>query len=138
MGRDGGRLELGPEELKSTPLGGVLHGITARQTGFVGDDGRDSRWGRSLSYAPATAKVTDLAREIESKDRVYASCREKCNEAWLVVTLTGGPSSFEDVDDAVLRHPFRSAFDRVVLLCPNSRRGQRTVALSVTEQRETF
>lgn len=128
---DGGRLKLGPEELKGTPLGGVLHGITARQTGFVGDDGRGSRWGRSLSYFPATAKVTDLTHEIGGKDRVYEACREKCKEAWLVATLTGGPSSFEDVDDAVLRYPFRSAFDQVVLLCPNSRRGPRTVALSL-------
>jgi len=130
---DGGRLELGPEELKGTSLSGVLHGITARQTGFVGYDGRDSRWGRSLSYAPAIAKVTDLAREIESKDRVYAACREKCKEAWLVTALTGGPSSFEDADDAVLRHSFQSAFDRIVLLCPGSQHGQRAATLTVTE-----
>lgn len=127
---DGGRLELGPDELEGTPLSGVLHGISARQTGFVGDDGRDSRWGRSLSYAPATAQVTDLAGEIESKDRVYAACREKCEEAWLVAALTGGPSSFEDANDAVPRYSFRSAFDRIVLLCPSSQRGHRAVTLA--------
>lgn len=129
---DGGRLEIGPDELKGTSLSGVLHGISARQTGFVGDDGRDSRWGRSLSYAPATVGFADLAREIEGKDGVYAACREKCKEAWLVAALTGGPSSFEDIDDAVLRNPFKSAFDRVVLLCPTNQRGHRTVTLLAT------
>jgi hypothetical protein len=125
----GGRLELGPEELEGTLLDGVLYGISARRTGFVGEDGRDPRWGRTLSYAPATAGVADLAPEITRKDRVYADCREKCGEVWLVAALTGDLSSFEDADDAVLDHPFRSPFDRVVLLCPDSRRGRRAVTL---------
>ncbi len=131
QGRSGDRrLELGPPELEGTPLRGVIHTISVRPTGYVGADGRDSRWGRSLSYAPATASVADLARAIAAKDRVYATCREKCGEAWLVVVLGGGPSSFEHTDDAVLDHPFKSAFDRVVLLCPSSRFGQRAATLS--------
>lgn len=127
----GGRLEFGPEELEGTLLEGVLHGVSARRAGFVGEDGRGSRWGRTLSYAPAMAGIPDLARAIAGKDRVYAPCKEKCGESWLVAALTGGPSSFEDADDDVLGHSFRSAFDRVVLICPSSRRGHRTVTLSV-------
>jgi hypothetical protein len=127
----GEHLELGPKEFEGTLLEGVLHGISARRTGFVGEDGRGSRWGRTLSYAPATAGIPDLEREIAGKDRVYASCMKKCGEAWLVVALTRGPSSFEDADDAVLGHSFRSAFDRVVLLCPSSRHGHSTITLSV-------
>ncbi len=123
------RLELGTAELEGTPLRGALHSISARRTGYVGADGRDSRWGRSLAYAPATASVADLARAIAGKERVYAACRKRCAEAWLIAVLGGGPSSFEDADDAVLDYPFRSAFDRVVLLCPASRSGRRAVAL---------
>ncbi len=130
---DGGRFELGPDGLEGMSLAGVLHGVSARQTGFVGDDGRDSHWGRSLSYTPAIAKVTDIAREIESKDRVYPACREKCEQAWLVAALTGGPSSFEDADDAVLYHSFQSSFDRIVLLCPGSQHGRRAAMLTVAE-----
>ncbi len=126
---DGGRLQLGLDELQGTLLEGVLYGISARRTGFVGDDGWDSRWGRTLSYAPVEAGVADLVRALAGKDRVYADCREKCGEAWLVAALTGGPSSFEDADDAVRDHLYRSAFDRVVLLCPDSRRGRRAVTL---------
>jgi hypothetical protein len=126
----GGRLELGPEELRGTPLDGVLYGISARRTGFVDEDGRDSRWGRTLSYALATAGVADLAREIAKKDRVYAACKEAgCTEAWLVAVLAGGPSSFDDADDAVLHHPFRSDFDRVVVLCPSGRPDRCAFAL---------
>lgn len=128
----GGRLELGPEEMEGTPLYGVLYGISARRTGFVGEDGRDSRWGRTLSYPPATADVADLAREIVKKDRVYAACKVRCDEVWLVVVLAGGPSSFDDADDAVLYHPFRSAFDRAVLLCPSGRPDRRAVTLATT------
>lgn len=128
----GARLELGPKGLEGTPLEDVLHGLSARQTGYVGEDGRDSLWGRALSYEPETALVADVAREVDKKDRVYGACRERCEEAWLVVVLGGGPSSFEDADDAMLGQPFRSAFDRLLLVCPGSRRGTRAVALSVT------
>jgi hypothetical protein len=129
----GGRLELGPEELRGALLDGVIYGISARRTGFVGEDGRDSRWGRTLSYAPATAGVADLTREIVKKDWVYAACKEAgCAEVWLVAVLAGGPSSFDDADDAVLGHQFRSDFDRVVLLCPSGRPDRRAVTLATT------
>lgn len=123
------RLELGPADLEGTLLQGVLHGISARSTGYVAAGGRDSRWGRALSYVPATASVADLARAIAGKDRVYTACKEKCDEVWLVAVLGDGPSSFEDADDAVLCHSFRSAFDRLVLLSPHSRFGRRAVPL---------
>ena len=49
--------------------------------------------------------------------------------AWLVVALTGGPSSFEDALDEVLGHRFASRFDRVVMLCPGAGTDRRAVAL---------
>ena len=128
----GGRLGLGPRDFEGTPLAGVLHGLSARSTGFVGEDGRDSSWGRSLSYAREAAEIEDLAPAISSKDRVYRTCRKRCDEAWLVVALTGGPSSFDDVEYAVLGHRFPSLFDRVVLLCPGGGSDRRAVALRRT------
>jgi hypothetical protein len=128
----GGWLELGPRELEGTILKGVLYSISAHLTGFVGDDGRGSPWGRTSSYAPAIATVADLAREIAAKDRVYAGCKEKCREAWLVAALTGGPASFDDADETVLDHVFESAFDKLMLLCPGSRFARRAATLSVT------
>ncbi|MDP9476112.1 MAG: tyrosine-type recombinase/integrase [Actinomycetota bacterium] len=126
----GGRLELGPPELEGTPLAGVLYGLSARRTGFVGADRRDSPWGRSLSYAREAARIEDLADAVSSKDRVYEGCRKACHEAWFVVALTGGPSSFDDAEDTVLGHPFRSPFDRVLLLCQGAgSAGRRVVAL---------
>jgi hypothetical protein len=44
-----------------------------------------------------------------------------------------GPSSFDDTDDTVLRHPSRSAFNRVVLLYPSGRPDRRAFALVETE-----
>ncbi len=126
----GGHLELGPPELEGTPLAGVLSGLLARRTGFVGADGRDSPWGRSLSYEREAAGIEDLAHAVSSKDRVYGACRKECDEAWLVVALTGGPSSFDDAPDVVLGHPFRSPFDRVVLLCPGASTGCRAATLA--------
>ncbi|MDP9437618.1 MAG: hypothetical protein M3P49_02575 [Actinomycetota bacterium] len=126
---DGGRLEFGPPELRGTPLEGVVYWLSARSTGFVGEDGRDSAWGRSLSYAREVAGVGDLERAILAKDRVHEDCRKRCDEAWLVVALTGGPSSFDDVEDGVLGHRFLSLFRRVVVLCHNSRSGRRIIAL---------
>jgi hypothetical protein len=126
----GRRFELGPEELEGTVLEGVLYGISARRTGFVGDNGRDSRWGRALSYAPVEAGVADLAREIAKKERIYVACKESgCAEVWLVAVLAGGPSSFDNADDAVLHHSFCSNFDRVVLLCPSCQPDRRAVTL---------
>lgn len=126
---DGGRLELGPEELEGTPLGGVVYWLSARSTGFVGEDGRDSAWGRSLSYAREAAGIEDLAHAIASKDRVYEDCRKRRDEAWLVVALTGGPSSFDDALDEVLVHGFPSRFERVVMLCQGCGSDRRTIAL---------
>ena len=126
---NGGRLELGPEELEGTPLGGVLHGLSARTTGFVGENGRDSAWGRSLSYAREAAGVGDLEPAIAAKDRVYEDCRKRCDQAWLVVALTGGPSSFDDALDEVLVHGFASRFDRAVMLCQGCGSDRCAVAL---------
>ena len=128
----GGRLELGPEELRDTPLEDVLYWLSARTTGFVGEDGRDAAWGRSLSYAREAASIGDLAPAIASKDRFYESCRKRCGEAWLIVALTGGPSSFDDVGEGVLDYRFPSLFDRVVLLCPGGGSDRRAVALRRT------
>ena len=47
--------------------------------------------------------------------------------------LESGPSSFDDTDDAVLRHPSRSALNRVILLCPSGRPDRRSFALVGTE-----
>lgn len=125
-----GRLDLGPTELEGTPLAGVLDGLSARPSGFVGAyDGRGSPWGRSLSYGREAAGIGDLAAAVAAKDRVYEACRRGCDEAWLVAALTGGPSSFDDVDDAALGHRYPSLFDRVVVLCPGARPDHRAVAL---------
>ncbi len=131
----GGRLELGPPKLEGTPLAGVLYGLSARRTGFVGAGGRDSPWGRSLSYAREAAGLGNLADAVSSKDRVYEACREACDEAWLVVALTGGPSSFDDAEDDVLGHPFPSPFDRVVLLCPGAGTDRRPAEGPSTRRR---
>jgi len=125
--------QLGAREMADTPLEGVLSGLSARQTGYVGEDGRDSPWGRVLYYDPETATIEDVAREVGRKDRVHAAYKGVCSEVWLVAVLGGGPSSFEDADDAVHRHPFRSAFDQLVLLSPHSRSGRRAVALPRAE-----
>ena len=50
-------------------------------------------------------------------------------QAWLVVALTGGPSSFDDAADEVLVHGFASRFERVVMLCQGCGSNRRAVAL---------
>lgn len=118
----GDKFELGPTQLEGTLVEGVLQSISARRTGFIDNRGRDSHWGKSFSYGPAEAGIADLTHAVSTKNRVYARCIERCDEVWLVATLTGGPASFEDADEAVFAHPFPSAFDRLILLCPGSRR----------------
>ena len=46
---------------------------------------------------------------------------------FLSAKRAGGSSS--DVDGAMLRHPFCSTFDQVVLLCPSDRPNRRAFAL---------
>lgn len=125
----GGDLELGPSEFEGTPLGGVLERLRARETNYTSPQGRDSPWLGDISYSRQTATAADLERAISIKDRVYEACRRGCEEAWLVVTLTGGPASFEDIEEAVLPLHFSSRFDRVVALCPGGKPGRRAVTL---------
>lgn len=123
-------LELGPSELRGTLLDGVLKRLRARKTNYTSPEGRDSPWLSDIAYLPQTANAPDLEREISSKERNYSAYRKRCEEVWLIIALTGGPSSFEDIDQTVLAHHFQSSFDRVVAVCPGGSPGKRAVTLT--------
>lgn len=129
MAIGGERRELRQDDVKGSLLEGLVSSISVRQTGYIDEQGRDSKWGQSGSHGVAEAGTEDLEHAISGKDRVSARCREECDEVWLVAALTVGPASFEDAAHAATVHTFRSKFDRVILLCPSSRVARRTLTL---------
>lgn len=122
--RDGRLLEIRPERFKVVSLEGVLTKLTVRREAFRTLDGRASGWTASRSYPTASAGPVEVAASIKTKDKVYDRCMQTCDEAWLIVALVGG-DSFQDVDEEVLDHPFRSRFDRLLLLCLDGGPGMR-------------
>jgi hypothetical protein len=113
-------VHIGAEELRAAGLGDILTSIQAREARPF-PDGRASPWCSSgPSFSPATLGVAPLERAIAAKEAKLAAYRRRCDEAWLLLVATGGPSSYNGVDGAVLSRRFRSAFDRVVVLCPRT------------------
>jgi hypothetical protein len=115
--RNGERLEIGLDRLANTPLRGVLEKLTVRREALNTLDRRAPGWTASRAYSTESARMSEVAAAIEAKDGVYDSCREVCDEAWLVVVLAGGADSFQGVDEEILSSSFPSRFDRVLLLC---------------------
>lgn len=122
--RDGRLLEIRPERFKVASLEGVLTKLTVRREAFKTMDGRAFVWTASRSYPTASAGPAEVAASIKTKDEVYDRCMQTCDEAWLIVALGGG-DSFQDVDEEVLDHLFRSRFDRLLLLCLDGGPGMR-------------
>ena len=114
--RDGRLLEIRPERFKVASLEGVLTKLTVRRETFGTLEGRAPGWTASRSYPTASAGPAEVAASIKTKDKVYDGCMQTCDEAWLIIALVGG-DSFQDVDEEVLDHLFRSRFDRLLLLC---------------------
>lgn len=125
--RDGRRLEMRPKRLVGTVLEGVLAKLTVRREAFRAPDGRAPGWTASRAYPTEIAEAGEVAAAIGAKDRVYDRCAKACDEAWLVVALVGGVDSFQEVSKDVFHHPFRSYFDRVLLLCLDGGPGMRRV-----------
>lgn len=125
----GGDLELGPPELRGTLLDGILKKLRARKTSYTSPEGRDSPWLSDIAYLPQTATADDLKRAVSSKERNCGAYLKRCEEVWLVVALTGGPSSFEDIGQTAFTHHLQSSFDRVVALCPGGLPGRRAMTL---------
>lgn len=122
--RGGRLLEIRPERFKVAPLEGVLTKLTVRREAFRTMDGRASGWTASRSYPTVSAGPAEVAASINTKNKVYDRCTQTCDEAWLIVALVGG-DSFQDVDEEVLDHLFRSRFDRLLLLCLDGGPGMR-------------
>ncbi len=128
-GSAGALVEVGRDELRAAGLGGFLVSIQGRQTPPY-PDGRASPWCSSgPSFSPAALGVEHVERAIVAKEAKLAGYRARCDEAWLLMSAMGGPSSANGVDDAILSHDFHSAFDRVVLFCPRADSDRRVLLL---------
>jgi hypothetical protein len=80
-------------------------------------------WAPAYGYTVPTLTAQQLEPVIREKETCLVRYRSRCATVWLlVVTDAGLPSSHFDITDALGRHVFTSAFDRIFLLTPFQRR----------------
>lgn len=113
---NGGEMRLESSDFHSTPLSGVLKGLSASKVAGADVIRRGSFWGRSTANVRKVAGIEDVERTVSRKESTLEQYKDRCDEAWLVVALTGGLSSFDNVEEAVMGHALESGFDRVILL----------------------
>lgn len=114
--KNGGEMRLESSDFHGTPLSGVLKRLSASKVAGADVIRRGSSWGRSTANVRKVAGIKDVERAVFRKEDALGQYKSRCDEAWLVVALTGGLSSFDNVEEAALRHTFESSFDRVTLL----------------------
>jgi hypothetical protein len=96
-GSGGSLVHIGEDELRAAGLGDILTSIQARKTRPF-PDGRASPWCSSgPSFSLVTLGIAPLESAIAAKEAKLVAYRGWCDEAWLLLAATGGPSSYDDV-----------------------------------------